>query len=488
MLPKRKELVLSQYSGLYDILIPKDHFLRRFQDLVDFEFVYDDLKEMYCDDNGAAAYDPIFMFKLLLLKVMYPMSDRDLVERATYDLSFKYFLDVAPEATMIHPSSLTKFRKLRLKNEDFLNKLISKTVEIALEFKLIKSKEIIVDSTHTVSIYKNTSPVEILVEQAKQLRKAVYNNDESYKEKMPEKPQSNDLNEHIEYCTKLVDLIKKDEKLYIREDVRKRTHLLDEVIHDDVEHLNSIKEEDAKVGHKSADTSFFGYKTHIAMTPERIITAAVVTSGEQNDGKQAKDLIEKSVENGIEVEAFIGDGAYSEKEFILHTKKNNIKLVSKLSKTVTDGNQRKCGDFEYNKDAGRYVCKAGHMAVRKTLHGKKKNQKDGTVLRETHYFDVEKCKVCLFKKECGYNNKQKSRTYTVTLKKDSVHEEHERNQETEEFKELAKKRYMIEAKNSELKNSHGFKKCNSNGLFGMQIQAATTIFVVNLKRIMTLIN
>ncbi|MDF2698780.1 MAG: family transposase [Haloplasmataceae bacterium] len=52
-----------------------------------------------------------------------------------------------------------------------------------------------------------------------------------------------------------------------------------------------------------------------------------------------------------------------------------------------------------------------------------------------------------------------------------------KKQETEEFKELAKKQYMIEAKNSELKNSHGFKKCNSNGLFGMQIQAATTIFV-----------
>ena len=28
--------------------------------------------------------------------------------------------------------------------------------------------------------------------------------------------------------------------------------------------------------------SFFGYKTHIAMTEERIITAATITSGEKN--------------------------------------------------------------------------------------------------------------------------------------------------------------------------------------------------------------
>jgi hypothetical protein len=40
------------------------------------------------------------------------------------------------------------------------------------------------------------------------------------------------------------------------------------------------------VGHKTADSSFFGYKTHIAMNEERIITAAVITTGEKGDGKQ----------------------------------------------------------------------------------------------------------------------------------------------------------------------------------------------------------
>lgn len=52
-----------------------------------------------------------------------------------------------------------------------------------------------------------------------------------------------------------------------------------------MEHLETSKDGDAKIGHKTADTSFFGYKTHIAMTEERIITAATVTSGEKTDGK-----------------------------------------------------------------------------------------------------------------------------------------------------------------------------------------------------------
>lgn len=70
-------------------------------------------------------------------------------------------------------------------------------------------------------------------------------------------------------------------------------NLLKETVEDDVEQLRIAEDADARVGHKSADSSFFGYKTHLAMTEERIITAAIVTTGEKNDGKQLQDLIEK---------------------------------------------------------------------------------------------------------------------------------------------------------------------------------------------------
>ncbi len=43
----------------------------------------------------------------------------------------------------------------------------------------------------------------------------------------------------------------------------------------------------------------------------------------------------------------------------------------------------------------------------------------------------------------------------------------------ERFKDLAKKRYKIESKNSELKNPHGYNTAESVGLFGLEIQGAT---------------
>lgn len=47
-------------------------------------------------------------------------------------MSFKYFLDMTPEENVINPSSLTKFRKLRLKDTNILDLLINKTVHIAM--------------------------------------------------------------------------------------------------------------------------------------------------------------------------------------------------------------------------------------------------------------------------------------------------------------------------------------------------------------------
>ena len=133
--------------------------------------------------------------------------------------------------------------------------------------------------------------------------------------------------------------------------------MLNETLEDDIHHIQACADADARIGHKSVDTSFFGYKTHIAMTEERVITAATITTGEKNDGKELETLITKSQKVGIKVKTIIGDSAYSEKGNIEFANRNNIKLVSKLNPSVTQGFRKKEDEFQFNKDAGMYVKK-----------------------------------------------------------------------------------------------------------------------------------
>ena len=315
MLEQQQAISFSDYSSLYDLIIPKDNLLRQINDLMDFSFVYQELQDKYCHDNGRTAESPIRMFKYLLLKVIYNISD-----------------------------------------------------------------------------------------------------------------------------------------------------------------------EDARTGHKTAHSSFFGYKTHIAMSDERIITAATVTSGEKGDGQQLPELIKKTEEAGMEVDSIVADKAYSSKENLKMAKENNMRLSARLS-SVIDGNRTNKLPFEYNKDADLYVCPAGHLAKWKEMNNRK-NDKRHRNSSITYYFDVDKCKVCPLREGC-YKEGAKTKTYAVTIKSDEQLEQIE-YQKTEEFINLQRKRYKIEAKNSELKNVLGYDRALSYGLSCMEMQGALTIFAANVKRIIKL--
>lgn len=485
MIDKQQKLVLSPYIEIYELVIPKDNILRQIKELVDFGFIYNELLDKYCLDNGRNAISPIRMFKYLLLKAIYDLSDVDVVERSRYDMSFKYFLDMEPEEEVINPSSLTKFRKLRLKDMNLLDMLIAKTVQIALDKGIIKSKSIIVDATHTKARYNQKTPCQELQERSKKLRRTVYEVDETIKEKFPIKNTEDSLEKEVAYCEELISVIRENEEIYSYPKVQEKLNLLEEAISDDKEHLKISKDEDARVGHKTAYTSFFGYKTHIAMTEERIITAATITSGEKTDGKELPELVRKSRDAGIKVEMVIGDKAYSDKKNIEAAKDCGYELIAKLNNVITQGNRSKEDAFEFNKDAGMYQCKAGHLAIHKYLDKRKKDKKNKNP-RMIYFFDVEKCKCCPYREGC-YKDGAKKKTYTETIICDT-HSAQAQFQETEHFKEKMKERYKIEAKNSELKNRHGYDVASSSGLIGMEMQGAMTIFAVNLKRIVKLIS
>lgn len=178
--------------------------------------------------------------------------------------------------------------------------------------------------------------------------------------------------------------------------VKEKCNVLKEAVEDTQEHLNYSTDTDARVGHKAADGSFYGYKTHLSISDERIITAAVVTTGKKSDSHP------------------------------------------------------------------------------------------GASARMAYFFYVKKCKVRPLREGC-FKAGAKAKTYSVSFKSEE-HLDQQAFQETEEFKRLARERYKIEVKNSELKNKHEYDQALNESSFGMQIQGATTIFAVNLKRILKLLN
>ncbi len=58
MLDRQLSMNFSQLEGLYDMVVPKDHLLRKINDLVDFSLVYEELESKYWPTTVEMPFTP----------------------------------------------------------------------------------------------------------------------------------------------------------------------------------------------------------------------------------------------------------------------------------------------------------------------------------------------------------------------------------------------------------------------------------------------
>lgn len=175
MLNCQTELKFSEHQSLYDIIILADSKFRQLNDLIDFTVIRKELVKNYSPNMGRGAIDPIILFKYLLLKAMHPASDRDLVARSYTDMSYKYFLGFNPEDDVIDPSLLTVFRRQRMKDINLIDLLLRSTIDKAKALGLLASKKVLVDSTHTLSVFKRYTPSVAISHRSRELLQSIRN-------------------------------------------------------------------------------------------------------------------------------------------------------------------------------------------------------------------------------------------------------------------------------------------------------------------------
>lgn len=484
---KYKQLTISEHISLYDKIIPADHFLRKLKENVDFSFVNKLVAKEYSEEYGRPAKEPEMLFKLLFLQTKDLLSDREVTNRAKTDMAYKYFLDLNPEDEVPNYSLLSVFRNTKIKDEAILEEMLQETVKQAIKKGIVKSNSIIVDAAHTSSKNHKKTTTQVLRELSKNLRKEIYRKEPKMKESFPQKPDDTaTLDEEIEYTKKLIEAVSTQITENTDKKIKKRLEKVENMLKDDkLKEIQSAVDKDARQGYKSEDNDFFGYKNHVAMTPERIVTALEITSGEAPDGKYLPNLVEKSKKAGINVKEVIGDKAYSGKDNLDYGKEKNIKIIAGMNSVITKGCKRENDGFEYIKDADTMRCPMNHLATTKSFI-KARNQKDGHRNGRIEYkFKKSICMQCPKKNQCLGKNKNRGKRYSITILED-IYKEQQEFENTEYFQNtLRYERYKIEAKNAETKVAHGLCKCKSVGLCCMRIQSYLTHITTNLKRIIT---
>lgn len=90
--------------------LPKDHFLMRINELIDFSPIEKALRELYSDRMGRPAYPPLVLFKILLLQRFYQLSDVQVVEQLRYNFLFMKFVGLTLSDDPPDDTTLVRFR------------------------------------------------------------------------------------------------------------------------------------------------------------------------------------------------------------------------------------------------------------------------------------------------------------------------------------------------------------------------------------------
>jgi transposase len=155
---------------VFEKLVPADHYLRKVKALLDFECFRTQLASCYHPDEGRPADDPVLMLKLGFLAFHYNLSDRRAVAETQVNVAFRFFLDLALDSQLPHPSLLSVFRK-RL-GEAKYQSVFAGIVEQARSFGLVKDRLRLKDATHIIANIAVPATIRLLAQTRKRLLEA----------------------------------------------------------------------------------------------------------------------------------------------------------------------------------------------------------------------------------------------------------------------------------------------------------------------------
>ena len=149
MINERKEAQSEIEVVMLEQLVPQDHLLRKIDKYIEFSFIRDLTRYLYCHTNGRPAVDPVVLFKMLFIGYLYGIrSERQLVKDIEVNLAYRWFLGYSITEKIPDSSTISQNRIRRFKGTDIPQKIFDNIVFQAIEKGLVGGKILYSDSTH----------------------------------------------------------------------------------------------------------------------------------------------------------------------------------------------------------------------------------------------------------------------------------------------------------------------------------------------------
>lgn len=470
----RKEAQARIYSVTYSDLIPRNHFLRKLDELIDFNFIYEKTAPLY-SKTGRPSIDPVVLMKMLLIGYLYGIdSERRLEDEINYNLAYKWFVGLdldekAPDHCIFSANRRRRFSSRIF--EDILEEIVRRCIEL----KLVDGRLLLTDSTHIKANVNKENQEKIFVTETpsaymQKLDKEAL--EQGLVDKIPEyiseiitdEAELSELKEADKIDEEINKKIKKKRKKNSKTVVRNGKKIRVKKV------AKNISDPDSGLLFRDKKPRIFGYLSHNTVDSKNGITLAVtVTPANVSDNvPHAEQILGILNKYKFDTYAIGADSGFDSSEIYFEMYKRGIKcFIIPQKRSGTDAARYE--NLKYNRNQDCYFCPAGKKIDFKSYSV-------GTGYK--HYsIDKEECERCPRKSSCREFK-------SISL---GMHERERREQQklvgTDEWREALRLRQIwCEGNFARQKESHNLNRTRKRGIEKIKEQCLLSACALNLKR------
>lgn len=429
-------------------LVPQDHILRQIDKYIDFSFIRDITKDLYCENNGRPAVDPIILFKMLFIGYLFGIrSERQLVKDIQVNVAYRWFLGYSLTDTIPNHSTISQNRRRRFKDTDVSQQIFDNIVEQAINKNLVSGKILYSDSTH---LKANANKNKFIKQQVEVSAK--------------------------EYIDELENAVDEDRILHGKKALKKK------VTPPETKEIK-VSTTDPESGYMVRDRKpkgFFYLDHRTVDSKYNIITDVFVTPGNINDVDPYLSRIDRQINRfGFKVKYVGIDAGYFTNNICKGLADRNI--ISAIAYRIGPHIKGKFtkNKFEYVNEWDCYICPQKYPLRYKTTtrQGYKEyisNENNCSNCPKKHLcLTNEKAQSRTIRRHVWENFKDKNIAFLRTAKGKSIYR---RRKET------------VERSFADSKELHGLRYCHMRGLEKVSEQCLLTAAVQNMKKIVRVLS
>jgi len=444
MLKKNGSPQLKLHAYTIEDLMPQDHFLRDVDRLIDFNFIYDKVEDLY-SNTGRGSIDPVIIVKMLLIGYLYGiMSERKLEKEIIVNIAYRWFLGLDFDDSIPDHSTLSQLRRRKFKDSNLFQEIFDEIVYRCIDAGLVDGKLLLRDSTHIRANVRD------------------------------------DLREKITVKVEPSEYMKKLDELALQDGLIKTTKKTSPFAKEKTKEVTkSTSDPDSGILKRTGKPGGFHYLSYETVDSKSgIITDVEVTAGNHYDANGCSESVQNQIEKfDLETEEFCADTAFDSGEIHHDMLEINVKTYIPIREQRNQYSDLifRQSDFEYDRENNCYICPNG---CKLTFSHFVKRQ--GSLLYSA---SVKDCKNCSLKSKCVSSEKAKYRTIYRHYHQSEI-DIQRKNNSTERYKKIMRLRQIwCEGNFSHQKARHCLSRAKMRGIEKVTEQCLMSACALNLIRL-----